>query len=251
MKGGRLDVEKGGTLLGTLEVHGTGNTAYLPDGFGFPSLKFVLPAGMGAGGPMLNISARVYGDPAPEIALTDVDISVQTTALNVDDEITLISGAKGITGFSSPTTLNRDGYTFEVREEGGSLIAKVTGVPTYSVSIDPGITDGSITGCNPLTVEHGTTLSITCTATPDAGYILTSLTLTDTTGRTATCNATTCDLTDVRGDVTVSATFTKVPPPGNATAVPTLGGAGLALSSMALAGAAVPVLRRRERRERK
>ena len=97
---------------------------------------------------------------------------MQTTALNVDDEITLISGTKGITGFSSPTTLSRDGYTFEVREEGGSLIAKVIKAP---------------------------------------------------------------------------------PPPlsGNATAVPTLGGAGLAFTALALPAFAAPALRRRRKQGKK
>ena len=58
-------------------------------------------------------------------------------------------------------------------------------------------------------------------------------------------------------DASSGALVLKAPPPpsppvpGSATAVPTLGDIGLLLSGLALAGAAAPALRRRERRERK
>ncbi|MBR3991094.1 MAG: IPTL-CTERM sorting domain-containing protein, partial [Clostridia bacterium] len=109
--------------------------------------------------------------------------------------------------------------------------------------------------------EHGAVWErigiTTCTATAAAGatFDANSMTVQSGTGTLINCSSdgASCTLKGVTQDVTVSATFTKAPPPsaGNAAAVPTLGDIGLLLSSIALAGAAVPALRRRERKARK
>ncbi|MBQ6656573.1 MAG: AIDA repeat-containing protein [Ottowia sp.] len=199
-----LEVKSGGTLDGTLTFTGGGNRLLSAGTFNISAYVFSASA-LSTATPVLIVDTRSTTTPA--LGGATINISGPVPPLALGDTFTLISR---VSGTPTPTSISVGDYEFALSvSTGGSLIAQVTGVPTYSVNIDPGITDGSITGCNPLTVEHGTTLSITCTTTPDAGYILTSLTLTDSTGNTATCNATTCDLANVQGDVTVTGRFQK------------------------------------------
>lgn len=121
-----------------------------------------------------------------------------------------------------------------------------TYVPTYTAT--PNSTTNGSVSCKPSPVAEGDTTI--CTATPDPGYTLGGMTVASGSAGTITCSGLICTLPNVQSNVTVSATFTKAPP-GNATAVPTLGEGALLLSGLALAGAAAPALRRRKKQGKK
>ncbi|MBQ6657618.1 MAG: hypothetical protein IJM64_10125 [Ottowia sp.] len=110
----------------------------------------------------------------------------------------------------------------------------------------------------------------TCTAQPDTGYIFTGATATYANGSNAniSCDTDTkkCTLTGVLDDVTVTGVFSPPAPPTPQppqpqpqqprqpyviSNTPTMGELGLLLSGLALAGAAAPALRQRERKARK
>ena len=126
-----------------------------------------------------------------------------------------------------------------------NIQSNVTVTPTfekkkYSISVNPA-TGGKVS-CTPATdVEHGTGTS-SCTVTEDSGYTFDSMTVNSGTANIS-CNGLVCTLTSLESDVSVQPTFTL--------SLPALGELVLLLSGIALAGAAAPTLRRRERKERK
>ncbi|MBO7411908.1 MAG: hypothetical protein J6T92_08305, partial [Ottowia sp.] len=139
--------------------------------------------------------------------------------------------------------------------------------PTTSatVTVDNTAEGGSI-AC-PTSVPYA---GGSCTVTPDAGYAFAKELVFDPVDAAAVeaCTDTGCTIL-VKGGVTVKAVFTKAPDPTptpdpdpaptpNPTPAPyhddsspTMGELGLLLSGLALAGAAAPALRRRERKGRK
>ena len=128
--------------------------------------------------------------------------------------------------------------------------AKFTKIGAFKVSGSP-VTGGTVE-CIPDSVDAGGTS--TCTAIPDKGYKLDGVPKLDDSSAgkaTATCDGDTCELSDITGDVAVSAVFKKPPVPATTAQVPTMSEIGLLLSGIALAGAAAPALRRRERKEGK
>ena len=122
-----------------------------------------------------------------------------------------------------------------------------TGATTVTITVKPAATGGGSVTCDKSTVEHGG--STTCTATVESGYTFSDLTL-DSGTATIICSGTSCTVTDITSDVVLLATFRAAAVAGSAQPVPTLGEVGLLLSGLALAGAAAPALRRRERNER-
>ena len=135
------------------------------------------------------------------------------------------------------------------------------------------VTDATPDGAGGTMECPGTTVtyfdSTTCTAKPDAGYTFVKATLIGNATMDACPNGV-CTFTDVLGDVGVTGTFAKdgegggtpgSTNPGTGTgggysgggdsSSPTMGELGLLLSGLALAGAAAPALRRREKRGKK
>ena len=126
----------------------------------------------------------------------------------------------------------------------------VTGKFTLdSYTVTGAASTGGTMNCTPATATYFDT--ITCTPTADAGYAFDKAADIDPAGMaTVACTATECMLSEVRESIKVLGVF-KVRPAGKATAVPTVSDIGLLLSSIALAGAAAPALRRRARKGRK
>ena len=97
-----------------------------------------------------------------------------------------------------------------------------------------------------------------CTVTTDTGYVFAKELVFDPvdTAAVESCTDTGCTIL-VKKDVTVKAVFTKAPDPTptpyyySDDSSPTLGELGLLLSGIALAGAAAPALRRREKQGKK
>lgn len=78
--------------------------------------------------------------------------------------------------------------------------------PTYSVTIDDGITHGSVSTSPSGTAPEGT--EVTITATPDDGYVLTSLSVTDALSNPVSVSEN--KFTMPGSNVTVTATFAKL-----------------------------------------
>ncbi|MBQ9578222.1 MAG: hypothetical protein IJR28_01675 [Ottowia sp.] len=240
----------------TLEVQG--KNLSVRGFYNFASINFSLPNDFSTSDTAL-ITRNTAG-------LMDVAITVSgdmAQPLAPGDTLTLISDVSATGTPKSSTIAGVQGYNFRLDTSSGALIATVA--KPYDV-LPASTSSGGTLNCPATTAQHGKTLTITCTATPNTsdGYEFASLTLTDSTGNSATCKATTCSLANVQGDVSVSATFTKAPTPPDPTPTPTpvpyyysddssptMGELGLLLSGLALAGAAAPALRRRERKERK
>lgn len=103
-----------------------------------------------------------------------------------------------------------EGNTFEMPESNVWVIAtfKQTDTPattTYTVSIANGIQNGSVSA-NPANAEEGAT--VTLTVSPNDGYRLESLTVTDANGQAVAVNNN--QFTMPASNVTVSATFAQV-----------------------------------------
>ena len=123
--------------------------------------------------------------------------------------------------------------------------------PLYDISVDP-VAEGTV-ACDP-TVAHGGEATCSITDIQD-GYAFDILTLDPAGAATLSCTTSAtpieCKLSGVTGKLTVRGVFKLPPPPSGAAAVPTLGEAGLLFSSLALAGAAAPAIRRRRERSKK
>ncbi|WP_200154164.1 InlB B-repeat-containing protein, partial [Chromatium okenii] len=85
---------------------------------------------------------------------------------------------------------------------------------TYSITATANPVAGGTINCTPNPVTHGSTSN--CTATPNAGYVFTNF--------TGACTGTTCALTNVTANKTVTANFTLNTYSITATANPTAGG---------------------------
>ncbi|MBR6975995.1 MAG: IPTL-CTERM sorting domain-containing protein, partial [Ottowia sp.] len=177
------------------------------------------------------------------VDLTGVNITVSSSiaALKPGDTLTLISNAGG-------TLKNTSSGTFALSISGGALIATVKNSYTVTGAANP-TTGGALVCTSP--VQHGK--GTTCTVTANTGYTFDKTAVVDPAGKaTVTCTDTECAVSDVTGDVTVAGVFKLRPAAGSTTtAVPTMSEIGLLLSGLALAGAAAPALRRRERKARK
>ena len=122
-------------------------------------------------------------------------------------------------------------------------------------------TEGGSIACTPDPVPVGDTVE--CTATANQGVALETLEISDGVNPPVSCTTSPCSLAGVKGNVTATATFKAPPTPtpdptptptpsgGGDSSSPTMGELGLLLSGLALAGAAAPALRRREKQGKK
>lgn len=85
------------------------------------------------------------------------------------------------------------------------VVVKAT-APTHTITIDGGITNGTVTTSPSGTVLDGSVVTIT--ATPDDGYALTSLTVTDDSDNEVTVTANTFTMPE--SNVTITATFARL-----------------------------------------
>ena len=125
---------------------------------------------------------------------------------------------------------------------------KVRGVFKRTHRIDIVAATGGDVKCAPNPVPEG--VDAVCNATNLlSGYTFDTLDILDDPAGTATvsCTGAACTLSGVTGNVRVQGVFKAPPAPSGATAVPTMSDIWLLLSSLALAGAATPALRRRKR----
>ena len=113
---------------------------------------------------------------------------------------------------------------------------------SYAITDTSAAKEGTVS-CDPDPVPYGG--STRCTALPAEGYIF-AKTMTVTGARLGECDDKGCTLIDVTGPVTVAGSF-KALSSGKTAPVPTMSDIGLLLSGIALAGAAAPALRRREK----
>ena len=221
----------------------------------FEKLAFTLPADIKHGDTMLTASGSAAFPDSAGTAPVEVTIAVVGhPVLKLEDTITLIA-ANSLTIGSYPATVTAGGYQFTLSDDGNNLTAKLTNVlPTYTVKGAANPTEGGSVDCGATEVAHGG--NITCTATANPGYTYDDGSIRLESGAaTVACSGASCKLANVTSAVTVSATFTKASDPtptgGGDSSSPTMGELGLLLSGLALAGAAAPALRRRERKARK
>lgn len=144
---------------------------------------------------------------------------------------------------------------------GGAAVDGTTqyAFPPYTITVDK-VAGGTVT-CDPTVPTYGG--SADCRVTPDtaAGYTFDRLDIVDdpagtaTLGTCSTSTPITCPISNVTGNVTVKGVFKQAQPqpqqPRVISDTPTMGDVGLLLSGLALAGAAVPALRRREKQGKK
>ena len=220
----------------------------------FEKLEFVLPASIKDTDTMLKVGgdATFAAFPTDGFTLT-VD---GAPALKKDNTITLIAATGTLTISGYPTTVTDGEYEFELSDDGKNLIAKVTKpLPTYNVNGVAVPAEGGEVKCTPTTVKEGE--AATCTATEKEGYEITSFTVSGTVD-TSECGSP-CVLKNIASDVEVTVEFTELsqtpdptPTPYHSdSSSPTMGELGLLLSGIALAGAAAPALRRREKQSKK
>ncbi|MBQ9579173.1 MAG: hypothetical protein IJR28_06545 [Ottowia sp.] len=133
--------------------------------------------------------------------------------------------------------------------------------PTYEITATPSPAAGGTLSCTTTTVPRGE--NVECTAVAETGYIFAGATAGS--AASVTCDVGgKCTLSAISDDVTVTGVFKALPattpvtpPPAcNAAAAPSacssapaMSDIGLLLSGLALAGAAAPALRRRERKQ--
>ncbi|MBQ6656682.1 MAG: hypothetical protein IJM64_05310 [Ottowia sp.] len=243
----------------------------------FDTLNFTLPADIKHADTMLSVGMYATFGKSPSYDAT-VSIAVAgMPALAVGDHITLIDANAKLGSYTleiSPTRTPDTAKYFWVAKTGDDLYAELT-APLVPIKVAGSTTEGGEVKCEHPEVAQdiGTTIC-TATANTAAGYTFKEGSMTASNGtlteRDGTaCKNSECRLSGVTGDVTVSATFTKAPTPPTPTpdpdptpdpaptpsygdsSSPTMGELGLLLSGMALAGAAAPALRRRERKARK
>ena len=173
----------------------------------------------------------------------DTTCTVSTnTGYSFDKTATSLAPAGKATATCTDTECEVSGVKDNITVTGKFTLNQytVTGVPST----------GGTMNCTPATATYFDT--ITCTPTADHGYAFDKAADITPTGKaTVTCTDTECSVSGVTDDVSVAGVFKLLPPPGSAAAVPTLGGVCMALSSLALAGAAVPALQRRRKRGEK
>lgn len=144
-----------------------------------------------------------------------------------------------------------------------AVFTPFTGTHAITTEVIPA--EGGSVDCDATSVASGG--SVTCTATANEGYTYDDDSIRLASGSASVnCGGNTCTLTDVASALSVKATFTKngggntggngdgstqTPCPACDNSSPTMGELGLLLSGIALAGAAAPALRRRERKARK
>ncbi|MBO7410479.1 MAG: AIDA repeat-containing protein, partial [Ottowia sp.] len=254
LSGAALVVDGGTNGLGKLTASGGTLTVNGDVSATAGSITLNLTDSTTAGSTMLAVSG------AANLAGATIDITGTPPALKPNDTITLID-AGTLTlpaSLALPQTMTVGAYDFNLEKDGNRLIAKVTKVPPSTITevFDPA--EGSL-NCKPKPVPYGD--SARCDAAPKQGYAFDTLSIAPPGNATlGTCDANGCKLTGVVGDVTVTGVFKALPPtlqpqqpqqprqPYVISDTPTMSEVGLLLSGIALAGAAVPAIRRREKR---
>lgn len=270
----------GNTLAVEEETPGTCLTVNSDIG-SFDTLTFTLRDTIKNGDTLLSIGG------AATLPADDTNISITIVGLptlQVGNQITLLSaGALNIKNFTRK--LSASGLNFEVDKVGNALIATVVApvvpvIETHAIKGQPSSVEHGAISCRPKTVQRGTDVNISCNITPFDCYELASLSLPG-----GSCNLATesCSATNVTSDLTITARFVEsncccsggaggagggagggggAAGGGGAgggsgisgstsSSAPVMGDIGLLLSGIALAGAAVPALRRRGRKARK
>ena len=228
----------------------------------FEELDITLPADIKDGEAMLRVGTNATFAPLLKKFTFAVD---GKPALKLNSTIKLIAAGGALSNSGYPPTASGGGLDFNLSYDGQNLIAQVTSTPAPSTITDESDPAEGFLTCNNTTVPYAE--STTCMATVNAaGYTFDTMTI-DPPGNATlgACDASGCELKDVVGDVKVTGVF-KAPPPPDQTpdqtptltpyyysddSSPTLGDIGLLLSGIALAGAAAPALRRREKQSKK
>ena len=205
-------VRGGNSSRNTLNVQAKG----LPVGGvdNFDTINFTLPNDIAKDDVVLSVGK----DNATFADSTEVSITVTgAPGLKKDETFKLIAvtgAGKTLTLTPKDSVISAGAYKFKLENDGKNLIATVMeapAAPPHNVNMPASFANGSV-DCGGNQVADGGTLQ--CTATPDDGYALDSLTLTSGT-RIETCpTATTtspCELSGVTEDVSVSATFRLLP----------------------------------------
>ncbi|MBQ6655911.1 MAG: hypothetical protein IJM64_01340 [Ottowia sp.] len=232
----------------------------------FDTLNFTLPADIAAGDTLLDVGGMATF-PA---ASTSVSITMADGAtLEVGDTINLITAAGGLTVTPKEATISDGDYEFEVSTDADNLIAKVTKAKAKAkpdLQMHLGMEDGKFVfkaqrqGSATITnaSSDAPASNVTWVATK-GGRVLDSGTIASiAAGASAdiVIRAEDADLNDSTVCVRATAAEDDANPADNeacgmAVSVPTTGGLGLLLSGLALAGAAAPALRRREKQGKK
>ena len=253
--GGYAD-STGSTVSGnTLRVEASGVTVKSLNGF--ENLNFTMPAGIKGGDVILTTTGNADFSASSS---TSINIAViGAPALKQPNTITLI--AAGVPLTITPQLAGSANEYFALTTSGTSTLVAQVKKDLVPLKVSGSTPQGGKVTCEHTEVAKDIGIT-TCTATADtaAGYTFKEGSMTASSGTISECDGAVCKLSGVSDDVPVTATFSGGSTPTPPTPVPyyyfddsspTLGELGLLLSGLALAGAAAPALRRRERKQRK
>ena len=136
----------------------------------------------------------------------------KTTEIGAGESVTLtVSPSSGyqlesltVDGTDVTTSVSNKKYTFDMPAHDVNVTATFCLIPTYSITVDSGIENGTVTPSKTTGITAGE--SVTLTISPTTGYALETLTVNGT-NVTSSVSANTYTFSMPASDVTVSATF--------------------------------------------